>query len=287
MLKDSIKKIILYIFVLIFFPPSNLIAETLYFECPEKISKILVSENFNYKEGDEIGLNLIKIDNKDQNIKLSIQYKNNKEKKFKHKIKNETVENSTLGFTVNNNKSESDLNFEENYSFVEVKNTYVFTKKIFYWSRNNKNNQVNKYEYIATSRCKKINKESYFTNLKKDEPKKKKVKKVKKETIEKNIKGERIFALSWDGYNDLILGTLTFDEGNLVGKINFELPNNHGNCFGTYVLSTIKGTWSILCDHNNMNASGTLLWNNKTGEVNGNGKDEKNNKVKFKVKKPN
>ena len=287
MLKDSIKKIILYIFVLIFFSPSNLIAETLYFECPEKISKILVSENFNYKEGDEIGLNLIKIDNKDQNIKLSIQYKNNKEKKFKHKIKNETVENSTLGFTVNNNKSESNLNFEENYSFVEVKNTYVFTKKIFYWSRNNKNNQVNKYEYIATSRCKKINKESYFTNLKKDEPKKKKVKKLKKETIEKNIKGERIFALSWDGYNDLILGTLTFDEGNLVGKINFELPNNHGNCFGTYVLSKIKGTWSILCDHNNMNASGTLLWNNKTGEVNGNGKDEKNNKVKFKVKKTN
>ena len=66
---------------------------------------------------------------------------------------------------------------------------------------------------------------------------------------------------------------------------NFELSKNHGECFGTYVLSKIKGTWSILCDYNNMNASGTLVWNDTTGEVNGIGKDEKNKRVKFTVKK--
>tara|TARA_A100001234_G_scaffold184716_1_gene168302 strand:+ start:1229 stop:2092 length:864 start_codon:yes stop_codon:yes gene_type:complete len=279
-------KIYIYIFIFITFFSKNLIAEISYFECPEKISKILISENFNFKEGDEIGLNLIKIENKNQNNKLSIQYKNNKNKKFEEKIKSKIAKNSSLGFTINNNKSKSNSNFEENYSFIKVNNTYAFTKKIFYWSRNDKDNQITKYEYIATSRCKKINKNTYLTSLKIDEPKKKKAKIIKKEKNKQNLKGNRIFALSWEGYDDLMLGTLSFDEQNLVGKINFELSKNHGECFGTYVLSKIKGTWSILCDYNNMNASGTLVWNDTTGEVKGIGKDEKNKRVKFTVKKP-
>ena len=89
--------------------------------------------------------------------------------------------------------------------------------------------------------------------------------------------------MSWEGYDDLILGSLQFNEKDLVGSLNLKLPNNDGNCKGTYALSTSKGTWSLLCNKNNMSASGTLKWNNKDGSVTGEGKDTKGKKVKFTV----
>ena len=113
---------------------------------------------------------------------------------------------------------------------------------------------------------------------------KKKIEKKKKETkISKTRTGKRSLAMSWEGYNDLILGSLQFNEKDLVGSLNLKLPNNDGNCKGTYALSTDKGTWSLLCDKNNMSASGTLKWNNKDGSVTGEGKDTKGKKVKFTV----
>ena len=48
-------------------------------------------------------------------------------------------------------------------------------------------------------------------------------------------------------------------------------------------LSKTKGTWSILCESKDVNASGILKWNNNDGSVNGNGKDNKGKKIKFKV----
>ena len=88
--------------------------------------------------------------------------------------------------------------------------------------------------------------------------------------------------MSWKGYDNLILGSLTFKEEDLIGNINVKLPNNDGNCKGTYALSTKKGTWSLLCT-NDMSASGTLKWNNQDGSVTGEGKDTKGNVVKFTV----
>ena len=114
--------------------------------------------------------------------------------------------------------------------------------------------------------------------------KQKAITKKKKETkISKTRTGKRSLAMSWEGYNDLILGSLQFNEKDLVGSLNLKLPNNDGNCKGTYALSTDKGTWSLLCDKNNMSASGTLKWNNKDGSVTGEGKDSKGKKVKFTV----
>ena len=105
----------------------------------------------------------------------------------------------------------------------------------------------------------------------------------KKETKTAKITtGKRSLAMSWKGYNNLILGSLTFKEEDLVGKINVKLPNNDGNCKGTYALSTEKGTWSLLCT-NDMSASGTLKWNNQDGSVTGKGKDTEGNAVKFTV----
>ena len=126
---------------------------------------------------------------------------------------------------------------------------------------------------------------STFEENKKEREKKAKNKEIqKKDTkISKTRIGKRSLAMSWEGYDDLILGSLQFNEKDLVGSLNLKLPNNDGNCKGTYALSTSKGTWSLLCNKNNMSASGTLKWNNKDGSVTGQGKDTKGKKVKFTV----
>jgi hypothetical protein len=94
--------------------------------------------------------------------------------------------------------------------------------------------------------------------------------------------GKRPIALSWLGYQNLIVGEIEFAENSNVGVLNLKLPNNDGTCDGTYALSTKQGSWSLLCS-NNMNASGSLVWNNKDGSVTGDGKDSKGNKVSFTV----
>jgi hypothetical protein len=103
----------------------------------------------------------------------------------------------------------------------------------------------------------------------------------------KNFSGERAFALSWENIDDLVVGKLSFNEKDMIGKINFNLSSLDTKCVGTYVLSAIRGTWSILCEKDNINASGTLKWNSQNGNVSGTGKDEKGNVVKFKVAQSN
>ena len=96
------------------------------------------------------------------------------------------------------------------------------------------------------------------------------------------LKGERSIALSWDGYENLIAGTVKFDEADYKGTINIPLPNNDGTCDGSYSLQEGgKGTWQIACT-NNMGAAGTLKWS-ETGGVTGKGKDFNDKKVKFTV----
>ena len=115
-------------------------------------------------------------------------------------------------------------------------------------------------------------------------------KKVEKKKESKNVvkkyelKGERSIALSWDGYEDLIAGTVEFNEADYKGALNLPLPNNDGTCDGTYSLQEGgKGTWQIACT-NNMGAAGTLKWT-KNGGVTGSGRDHNDKKVKFTVSK--
>lgn len=106
-----------------------------------------------------------------------------------------------------------------------------------------------------------------------------------KEVVKKyKLSGDRSIALSWDGYEDLIAGTVEFDEIDYKGTLNLALPNNDGTCGGTYSLQEGgKGTWQIACT-NNMGAAGTLKWN-KNGSVTGSGRDYNDKKVKFTVSK--
>ena len=125
----------------------------------------------------------------------------------------------------------------------------------------------------------------FYNNIssitKKDNEKKIETKKVVKEY---ELKGERSIALSWDGYDDLIAGTVDFDEVDYKGTLNLPLPNNDGTCTGTYSLQESgKGTWQISCT-NNMSAAGTLKWS-KNGSVTGSDRDHNDKKVKFTVSK--
>lgn len=110
-------------------------------------------------------------------------------------------------------------------------------------------------------------------------------KKEPKKIVKKyELKGERSIALSWEGYEDLIAGTVEFDEADYKGTLNLPLPNNDGTCDGTYSLQKGgKGTWQIACS-NNMGAAGTLKWV-KDGGVTGTGRDHNDKKVKFTVSK--
>ena len=91
-------------------------------------------------------------------------------------------------------------------------------------------------------------------------------------------------ALSWDGYSNLIAGTVKFNESDYKGVLNLSLPNNDGTCKGSYSLQADgKGTWQISCT-NNMGAAGTLKWV-KDGAVTGTGRDHNDKKVKFTVSK--
>ena len=111
--------------------------------------------------------------------------------------------------------------------------------------------------------------------------KKKETKKVVKKYSES---GERSIAVSWDGYQDLIAGTVKFNEADYKGTLNLPLPNNDGTCDGTYSLQEGgKGTWQIACT-NNMGAAGTLKWT-ENGGVSGSGRDHNDKKVKFTVSK--
>ncbi|MDC3355187.1 hypothetical protein OAV82_01100 [Candidatus Pelagibacter sp.] len=116
-------------------------------------------------------------------------------------------------------------------------------------------------------------------------PKITKKKKEPKKIVKKyELKGERSIALSWEGYEELIAGTVNFDETDYKGTLNLPLPNNDGTCDGTYSLQKGgKGTWQIACS-NNMGAAGTLKWV-KDGGVTGTGRDHNDKKVKFTVSK--
>ena len=111
-----------------------------------------------------------------------------------------------------------------------------------------------------------------------------KKKELKKLVKKYELKGERSIAISWEGYEDLIAGTVKFNETDYKGTINLPLPNNDGNCDGTYSLQEGgKGTWQISCS-NNMGAAGTLKWIKDKG-ITGIGRDHNDKKVKFTVSK--
>ena len=237
--------------------------------------------------GSIIGTNYIKFSNINSSLpKITIKFKEKGNKKNSKKIiKNKVLNKNSIGFDIFEKYSEGNLATENTYNFIQLESTYAFTRKEYYWSSETDTKKKN-YEYESSGRCIKINKKEYEIEkkeklVKKKDDKIKKIKKIPKKN--ETIKGERSMALSWQGYDDLILGKIRFSEKDLVGILEFKLPNNDGLCLGTYVLSTTKGTWSIYCEKKDLNASGILKWNNTEGTISGNGRDNEGKKIKFKV----
>jgi len=249
-----------------------------YFKCPEKISNILKGEHSLIKIGSVLGNNYINFHKSSptkKNITIKFKYLNSNKKAILI-INNKKLTVNSLGYEINERFSDSEVRVDNTYRFIKLDETYAFSRKENYWSAKKDNYDQKNYEYESSGRCIKIDKKEFDA-----EGVVKVVKKINKKS--NKIKGERNFALSWVGIDELIIGKLLFDEEDLIGKLYFDLPEGGGSCIGTYVLSTSKGTWSILCEKKNLNASGLLKWDSKNGTVSGTGKDSKGKKVKFKV----
>ena len=282
MLKFKMTKVNFLYFIFIFFFSINLLADE-YYKCPEKVTKVSKGQSQYISEGSIIGTNYINIRNNYITIKFKELGSSIRATKV---ISNKKLNRNSLGYEIFEKLSDNNLTKENTYNLIKIDDTYAFTRKEYYWSSNSQNQNKKNYEYESSGRCIKI-KENEFKKEKIIKVVKKEEKKIKKKTISQSssklIEGERSFAMSWQGYDDLILGKIKFSEKDLMGKLEFSLPNNDGTCIGTYVLSRTKGTWSILCESKDINASGLLKWNKNDGSVNGNGKDNNGKKIKFKV----
>lgn len=287
MLKRRKLNIYFFCLLIISFFNSNAYADVQYYKCKEKISNVLKGESQKIKIGSIIGINYIKIR---QNY-ITIKFKNlQNAKKTQTIISNQRLNRTSLGYEIYKKNSDVDSSIENTYVFIKLNNTYAFSRKVYFWSAKTKKVKQENYEYESAGRCIKINKEEFnlekVVKVVKKEKIKKEEKKAKVKTNKnsnKLIKGERSFGLSWEGYDEFILGNIKFSEKDLIGILEFHLPNNDGICVGTYVLSSIKGTWSIFCKDKDINASGTLVLNETDGSVSGKGKDSEGKKVKFKV----
>ena len=290
LIKKYIKNIAF--FFIFFFFTQQTFAKNEYYKCPEKINSVISGESQKIRTDSIIGVNYVKLSGTSSPFaSITIKFKESGTQIHAKKIiNNKKVNENSLGYEIFNKFDDNGASVENTYNFIKVNETYAFTRKVFYWSSNNQNQLKKNYEYESSGRCLKIEKEEFekesviktaSKNNNQDEDTNKTSLKSKK-----IIKGERSLAISWEGYDDLILGSVKFSERDLMGVMVFTLPND-GDCIGTYALSTKKGTWSIYCENRDVNASGILKWDNNTGEVSGNGKDSDGNKIKFKVAKQN
>ena len=286
MLSYNFLKLNILTIFLIFLLSFNVYAKDEFYKCPEKIINAIKSEGQLIKTGAKLGVNYVKFSGLNSPFQtITVKFKKLDDKAQARKIvTNKNLVKNSLGFEFFDKLLEGNASIENNYNFIKLDNGYAFTRTEFYWSSTN---QAQNYEYESSGRCIRIEKDEFelekIIKVVKKEDKKKK-KKIKKDlTKSKTIEGTRSFAMSWEGYDDLILGEVKFIENDLVGKLEFSLPKNDVACIGTYVLSKTKGTWSIFCEKKDANASGTLKWDSSDGSVSGKGKDNKGNKVKFKV----
>lgn len=295
-----------YSFIKLNFESDNPIA-TIHFKSDTSKKLSLILENIQSKNT-TLGFD-INHQSSDNNSNIDVNYSFIKvdkdyaysKKKFMWKIKDENTSKETYDY--DSSSRCKNLSREEYLSSLDLK--LIKKKQSYNWAAISKHPKSNK-EFIATelsSKEKAINlamKKCYkfvTNNLNKigyndcslyktsDNNSFQVTNQIKesKQINNQNFSGERALALSWESIDDLIVGTLSFNEKDMIGKINFKLSSVDTKCIGTYALSSIRGTWSILCEKNNINASGTLKWNSQNGSVSGTGKDEKGNVVKFKV----
>ena len=237
----NIKNIFFY-FLILFFLTEQTFAKNEYYKCPEKINTVLSGESQYITADSIIGVNYVKFSGLSSPFKrITVKFKelgsNNLSKRI---IINKQLNENSLGYEIFNKFDDNGASVENTYNFIKVKETYAFIRKEFYWSSNNQNQLKKNYEYESSGRCLKIEKEEFekesviktaIRNNNEDEETKKTSLKSEKITKKSQniIRGERSVAISWEGYDDLILGNVKFSERDLMGVMVFTLPND-GDC---------------------------------------------------------
>lgn len=94
----------------------------------------------------------------------------------------------------------------------------------------------------------------------------------------------RSIAVSWEGYEKLISGTVQLAPNQkTVGIFTISLPNGDGNCSGqSKQVDRITGVWSISCT-NGMSAAGTYEAYGDGKGAAGTGTDTKGKQVKYSI----
>lgn len=93
----------------------------------------------------------------------------------------------------------------------------------------------------------------------------------------------RPIAVTWEGVDDLIAGTVSLQQGKRQGRMAITLPKDQGKCEGTYALKNERrGTWSVACT-NNLTASGTFEAFGAGKGSSGKGSDSEGRLLRFMV----
>jgi hypothetical protein len=93
----------------------------------------------------------------------------------------------------------------------------------------------------------------------------------------------RPIALRWEGYANLISGTVKLIDGGKRGNITATLPGGEGRCSGIYEFARANsGHWALSCT-NNLSATGTFEASGAGKGSTGRGKDARGNLVEFSV----
>ena len=93
----------------------------------------------------------------------------------------------------------------------------------------------------------------------------------------------RSIAVQWEGYTDMFSGTIEEIGGGTAGTVRITMPNNDGECRGSYqATSRTQGKWEIACAKD-LKANGTFTAFGDGKGASGVGKDQKGRTVTYTV----
>mgnify|MGYP003632211409 FL=1 len=94
---------------------------------------------------------------------------------------------------------------------------------------------------------------------------------------------KRPIAINWAGKSQLILGEVELPVSGSTGKASLSLPDNAGECFGTFSFKNrSSGVWALACSTGET-ISGTFIGSGKGSGFTGSGTDGKGGEVKFTI----
>lgn len=99
--------------------------------------------------------------------------------------------------------------------------------------------------------------------------------------VRSKLRDIRPLAVEWSGYDKPVAGNIELEQTRGGGTVRLTLPNNEGQCSGSYRLEPGRGgTWEVSCT-NGLTASGTLRDHGAGRGSSGEGIDSKGRSIKY------